>query len=150
MTITGLALAAASLGNNNNFLLGLDGQPVSSFSPMAPPVTRKHGDPFPLPRPAQFGAGAARLTPEQQRVDWCLRSLNLLAAPARNSQRQSIGDRRPLTAVQQVAVEEITIAVREAGEPPAGMTEDVALSEMLASKTVYNAEPANLAPFCLE
>jgi hypothetical protein len=57
---------------------------------------------------------------------------------------------RPLTVVQDCAVRDIISAVRAAGAPPCGMTDETALSEMLASKTAYSAEPANLAPFSLD
>ena len=41
-------------------------------------------------------------------------------------------------------------AVAAAGPPAEGMTPESALADVMASRTVCNAEPANLAPFSLE
>ena len=41
-------------------------------------------------------------------------------------------------------------AVAAAGSPPKGVTPGSAPADMMASKTVCNAEPANLAPFSVE
>ena len=100
-----------------------------------------------------FEPPRAALSSEPQRVDCCIRSLNRLAAPSRFAMHER--PQPPATVVQSDVHDRVMSAVAAAGPPAEGpvrlrMTPESALADMMASKTVYNAEPANLALFSLE
>ena len=109
---------------------------------------RQHSDPFPLPPRWLSARVAAEGIEIPQRGMWIGRALNCLAMHGSNSDF----DRKLLglapNAVQHLVAERVVERLREAGPPPADITPEKALSDLVSSQCLYNDEETkNLASF---
>ena len=124
-------------------------------------LERKHGEPFPLPRPPALesrpGGGAPRYAVQRwkrklqlrERVSEAVVGLNQLAV-ARASGLASLGidnfGARSASATQTSILDSLSRRISAAGRPPRDLDESRALKELMSSRSLYGQEPANLAP----
>ena len=100
---------------------------------------RRHGFVFPLPTGPLHG--------ERSLARQAAIGLNRLAGSKYNSVSQHL--HRPATAVQQLAFDNIDVAIAEAGDCPEHLNGRGALLDMMKSHPTYG-EPSTLAPFVHE
>ena len=107
---------------------------------------RRHGDPFPLPALPRDDKTLLGLS-EPRRANWVISSLNQLVAHPEFRHSQHSRQQAPPTAVQTVALDHILQCLAEAGPPPLGLSPEKAFGELMASKSLYNGVPNNLAAY---
>ena len=108
---------------------------------------RAHGDPLPLP-PDWIECSAERSgLPFPRRGAWTARALNTLGLHGSNSdfdqQLKSVRPNKP----QQAVASRILKCLRDAGEPPEGLTPLSAFESLGGGKCLYAEEPKNLAHY---
>lgn len=117
---------------------------------------RRHGDPFPLPRPYRNSHETARDEPgtvsHSRLMDEAVRAVNGLASASLNSRRALRHDRSPCpslkpTAVQKAMLEDMGTRLNFFVEHHCPMDEEKALQEVLGASNLYDQEASHLASF---
>ena len=108
---------------------------------------RSHGNPLPLP-PNWIECNAERSgLPFPRRGAWTARALNTLGLHGSNSdfdqQLKSVPPNKP----QQAVASRILKCLRDAGDPPQGLTPLSAFESLGGGKCLYAEEPKNLAQY---
>ena len=117
---------------------------------------RKHGDPFPLPRPYRNSSQAPKMDAAEamhsQLMDEAVKAVNGLASATMNSRRALRHDRSPCptlrpTRVQEAMLTDMGDRLQYFVNNHVDMSEEKALADVLGASHLYDQEASHLASF---